>query len=89
MSEAPDRQQLITSLTNAGKAMKLLAKDDTTFRAALDAFRAADQDSFQRLLDRFKIVDCELICFWLRSTSRSRRSLFSEASYNSKTRASY
>jgi hypothetical protein len=67
MSEAPDRQQLITSLSNAGKAMKLLAKDDTTFRAALDAFRAADQDSFQRLLDRFKIVDCELICFWLRS----------------------
>jgi len=67
MSEATDRQQLISGLTNAGKAMKLLAKDDTTFRAAVDAFRAADQDSFQRLLARFKIVDCELVCFWIRS----------------------
>jgi hypothetical protein len=67
MSDATDRQEIITSLTSAGKAMGLLAQDETIFRAAVDAFRAADGDSFQRLLTNLKITDCELICLWLRS----------------------
>ncbi len=67
MADAVDRQQIVTSLINAGKAMGLLAQDDTIFRATVDAFRAADGESFQRLLTQFKITDCELVCFWLRS----------------------
>lgn len=67
MSDAIDREILITSLSNAGNAMGLLSQDETTFRAVVDAFRAADGESFQRLLSQFKITDCELVCFWLRS----------------------
>lgn len=67
MADAVDRQQVVTSLTNAGKAMGLLAQDDTIFRATVDAFRAADAESFQRLLANLKITDCELVCLWLRS----------------------
>ncbi|HKS95280.1 MAG TPA: hypothetical protein VJV74_04005 [Terriglobia bacterium] len=67
MADAVNRQQVVTGLTNAGKAMGLLAQDDTVFRALVDAFRAADAESFQRLLGQFKIPDCELVCFWLRS----------------------
>jgi len=67
MSDATDRQEIITSLTNAGTAMGLLAQDETIFRAAVDAFRAADGESFQRLLANLKITDCEPVCLWLRS----------------------
>ena len=67
MADAADRQKIITNLTNAGKAMGQLARDDTIFRATVDAFRAADGESFQRLLNQLKITDCELVCFWLRS----------------------
>src|SRR3974377_351524 len=67
MADAADRQKISTNLTNAGKAMGQLARDDTIFRATVDAFRAADGESFQRLLNQLKITDCELVCFWLRS----------------------
>jgi hypothetical protein len=67
MADPVDRQQIVDSVTNAGKALGLLAQDDTIFRATVDAFRAADGESFQRLLAQFKITDCELVCFWLRS----------------------
>ncbi len=67
MSDPVERQDVITSLTKAGQAVGLLAQDETTFRAAVDAFRAADAESFQRLLANLKITDCDLVCFWLRS----------------------
>jgi hypothetical protein len=67
MSNAVDRQEIIASLINAGKSLGLLAQDDTIFRATVDAFRAVDGESFQRLLTNLKITDCELVCFWLRS----------------------
>src|SRR5579864_3021466 len=67
MGDPAERQDVITSLSKGGNAAGLLAKDDTVFRAAVDAFRAADGESFQRLLANLKIVDCELVCFWLRS----------------------
>ena len=44
-----------------------LIRLDTKFRAAVDAFRAVDADSFQRLLAGLKIGEyCELVCSWLR-----------------------
>lgn len=66
--ELPETQQLLADLRAAGRAMGSLAQDDTKFRAALDAFRAADSDSFGRLLDELKIgLDCEVICRWFSS----------------------
>jgi hypothetical protein len=67
MSDPVARQDVITSLTKAGNAVGVLAQDDTIFRAAVDAFRAADAESFQRLLANLQIADCDLVCFWLRS----------------------
>lgn len=67
MSDAVDREEIITDLTNAGTSLGILAQDDTTFRAAVDAFRAVDGESFQRLLTTLKITNCELVCCWLRS----------------------
>lgn len=59
-------QELVGDLRQAGGALARLARDDTTFRAVLDAFLAGDGESFQRLLQRNEIgVDCELICGWL------------------------
>jgi hypothetical protein len=67
MGDQVERHDVITSLTKAGNAVGILAQDDTIFRAAVDAFRATDAESFQRLLANFKIADCDLVCFWLRS----------------------
>jgi hypothetical protein len=68
MNDPVERQELVTSLTLAAKAVGRLAEDDTVFRAAVDAFRAADAESFQRLLGKLEVSeDCELVCFWLRS----------------------
>jgi hypothetical protein len=64
--DVPDIQQLIASLRRGGQAIGELAQDDTTFRAAVDAFRAQDAESFQRLLGQLKIgPDCERVCGWL------------------------
>jgi hypothetical protein len=67
MIDPVERQDVITSLIRAGQAIGLLASDETIFRAAVDAFRAADGESFQRLLANFGITDCDVVCFWLRS----------------------
>jgi len=50
MIDPVERQDIITSLTKAGQGVGILARDETIFRAAVDAFRAADGQSFQRLL---------------------------------------
>ncbi len=55
-------------LRRATEAVARLAGDDQRSRAALDAFRAADRRSFQRLLGELGLMDqCELACNWLRS----------------------
>jgi len=40
--------ELVPNLTRTGVAIGALARNDTYFRAAVDAFRAADAESFQR-----------------------------------------
>src|SRR5258707_15801495 len=59
--------ELVPNLTQTGVAIGALAQNDTYFRAAVDAFRAADAESFQRMLSVSKIdIDCDLICRWIR-----------------------
>ncbi len=63
--QLPETRRLIADLRRAGEAVGRLAEDDTIFRAALDAARAEDAESFQRLLEQFKIsLDCERVCSW-------------------------
>lgn len=58
---------LTPNLIRAGVGIGVLARDDTLFRGAVDAFRAADGESFQRALGLVKIdQDCDLICRWIR-----------------------
>jgi len=64
----PDFKSLLPDLRHAVEDMGRLAEDDTIFRAVIDAFRAQDAESFQRLLNQFEIRErCELICRWIRS----------------------
>jgi hypothetical protein len=64
----PDFKSIVPDLRRVAGDMSRLAEDDTIFRAAIDAFRAEDRDSFQRLLGQFEIRErCELICRWIRS----------------------
>jgi hypothetical protein len=60
-----DAQQLFEDLRRSGEALGRIAEDEATFRGALDAFRAEDGESFQRLLGQVGLgVDCERICRW-------------------------
>lgn len=60
-------EEVAAELNLVGKAMGQIAVDDATFREAIDAFRAADGESFQRLLARLNIsLECERICSWIR-----------------------
>ena len=53
-------------LIDGAEAIGALARDEDHFRAAFDAFRAADRDSFQRLLTEFEIAGrCEYVCDWI------------------------
>ncbi|HEY2357721.1 MAG TPA: hypothetical protein VGH86_09745 [Phenylobacterium sp.] len=59
--------ELVPNLTKTGVAIGVLAQNDTNFRAAVDAFRAADAESFQRILSVSKVdIDCDLVCRWIR-----------------------
>jgi len=50
------------------EAISAISVDQEHFRASFDAYRAWDADSFQRLLDEFKIADrCDLVCEWISS----------------------
>jgi hypothetical protein len=65
---ADNNPQLAVSISQTAKAVASLANDDTIFRAALDAFRAGDGDSFTRLLTQVKVSGyCEEICRWFAS----------------------
>jgi hypothetical protein len=59
---------VIRELTESAQAMGAIAGNEDRFRAVVDAFRAKDADTFQRLLSEFKIFErCERVCHWLRS----------------------
>ena len=68
MSDTTQNLDLTTLATRTGQAVARLAQDDILFRAAVDAFRAGDGDSFTRLLTRAKaLAYCEEICRWFAS----------------------
>ena len=68
MSDLPPDRVLLREVQEGAEAMALLAGDDETFRAAVDAFRAQDGESMQKLLARHELGErCELVCHWLRS----------------------
>ena len=68
MSDLPPDRVLLSEVQEGAEAMALLAGDDETFRAAVDAFRAQDGESMERLLARHELGErCELVCHWLRS----------------------
>lgn len=61
--EGPDQD-----LQRAGDAIGRFADDEDRFRALFDAFRAADGESFRRLLAERQVADrCRLVCEWVRS----------------------
>lgn len=65
MSDTTQNLDLATLATRTGQAVARLAQNDTIFRAAVDAFRAGDGDSFTRLLtDAKAFAYCEEICRW-------------------------
>jgi len=64
---SPDRV-LLSEVQEGAEAMALLAENEETFRAAVDAFRALDGESMQMLLARHGLAErCEVVCHWLRS----------------------
>ena len=59
---------VIRELTESAEAIGIVAGNEDQFRAVVDAFRAKDADTFQRLLGELNILDrCERVCYWLRS----------------------
>ena len=61
-----DAQELFDDVLKTAKAITPLTLSEDQFRAAFDAFRAQDAESFQRLLRAQGLLDrCELICSWL------------------------
>jgi hypothetical protein len=68
MSDTTQNLDLATVAVRTGLAVADLAKNDTIFRAAVDAFRAGDGDSFTRLLEQIDVLPyCEDICRWFAS----------------------
>src|ERR1700735_2397598 len=68
MSDSTQNSRTASRASRTAQAVAQLAKDDTLFRAAVDAFRAGDADSFLRLLDPLKARPyCEDICRWFAS----------------------
>lgn len=68
MSDSTQNFDLAARAVQTARAVANLAKDDELFRAAVDAFRAGDADSFLRLLDRIQVRPyCEDICRWFAS----------------------
>jgi len=68
MSDTTQNLDLATLAARTGVAVADLAKNDIVFRAAVDAFRAGDGDSFTRLLEQIDYLRyCEDICRWFAS----------------------
>lgn len=68
MADQPDARELLNEVIEGAQAMAKLATDEEVFRAAIDAFRAQDGESMNRLLVQQELAErCELVCHWLRS----------------------
>jgi hypothetical protein len=68
MSDVSLDRALLNEVQEGAEAMALLAGNEETFRAAVDAFRARDGESMQLLLNRHGLAErCEVVCHWLRS----------------------
>ena len=68
MSNTTQNLDLAALASRTGLAVAKLAENDTVFRAAVDAFRAGDGDSFTRLLGQIGALPyCEEICRWFAS----------------------
>src|SRR6266568_5856618 len=61
-----DGAEFLRDVVRSAEAIGPLTRSEDVFRAAMDAWRAGDADSFQRLLGELEIIDrCELVCGWL------------------------
>ena len=59
-------QDVISEVLETTRAMEALTTSEDRFRAAFDAFRAQDAESFQRLLGEAELLPrCEWVCHWL------------------------
>src|SRR5947208_2787253 len=68
MADQPDDRELLNEVLEGTRAMAALAKDEEVFRAVVDAFRAEDGESMNKLLARHDLAErCEVVCHWLRS----------------------
>jgi len=68
MADQSADRELLSEVLEGARAMAGLAENDETFRAVVDAFRALDGESMQRLLARHELAArCEVVCHWLRS----------------------
>jgi hypothetical protein len=68
MADQRTERDLLDEVQQGAQMMSLLAENDETFRAVVDAFRAQDGESLQLLLARHELArHCEIICHWLRS----------------------
>src|SRR6266581_9355591 len=61
-----DGAEFLRDVVRSAEAIGPLTRSEDVFRAAMDAWRAGDADSFQRLLGELEILPrCELVCGWL------------------------
>jgi hypothetical protein len=68
MANEAEERELLTDLSQSADAIGHLAESEETFRAALDAVRASDAESFHQLLKRHELLPrCGVICHWFAS----------------------
>jgi hypothetical protein len=68
MADGQSDRLLLDEVQEGARALALLARDEETFRAAVDAFRTQDGTSLQALLTGVGLGErCEFVCHWLRS----------------------
>jgi hypothetical protein len=66
MADEAEEREALEELRQTGEAIGRLAKDEATFRAAVDAFHAQDPESFHGILGRLELLPrCRFICHWL------------------------
>jgi hypothetical protein len=65
---AIDEHELLSEARQAAEAIGRLSENEESFRAAVDAFRAVDSESWQLLLERHELFPfCRPICHWISS----------------------
>ncbi len=66
MPDKAEENEVARDLLEASEAIGRLSEDEGTFRAAVDAFRAQDGESFNSLLERLELRRyCRVVCDWL------------------------